>query len=69
MRNAPSSDPKASSAQPEPSPKCELRDEAAHCREQAMCFAGRPEQALLIQIASAFEELGSASYDGRQRGN
>ena len=67
MRNAPSSDLEGSSAQPEPSPQRGLRDEAAHCREQAMCFPGRPEQTLLIQLASAFESLGSASYDLRQR--
>jgi hypothetical protein len=58
MRATPCSDLEGSSAQPEPSLTRELRDEAAHCREQAMCFAGRPEQ---IQLAGAFERLGSAS--------
>ena len=69
MRNAPPTDLEGSSAQPEPSNKRGVREEAAHCREQAMCFAGRPEQTLLIQLASAFESLGSASYDLRQRRN
>ena len=69
MRNAPSSDLESSSAQPEPLPERGLRGEALHCHEQARCFAGRPEEALFIRLAGAFEELSSASSDGRQQGS
>jgi hypothetical protein len=69
MRNASFPGLEGSSAQHEPSPKRGLRDEAAHCREQARCFAGRPEEALLIQLAGAFEKLRSARNGRRQQRN
>ena len=44
-----------------------LREEAAYCREQASRFAGRPEETLLVKLASAFEQLGKSDNNhGRQ---
>jgi hypothetical protein len=34
-----------------------LAEEAADCRRAALEFPGRPEQPLLLKLASAFEEL------------
>jgi hypothetical protein len=34
-----------------------LRAEAERCRRSAKRFDGRPEQPLLLKLASAFEEL------------
>lgn len=35
----------------------DLSAEAAYCREEAVRFAGRPEQAMLVKLAHAFETL------------
>lgn len=47
-----------------PAAKRSLSAEAEHCRREAVRFAGRPEQALLVKLAHAFEML-----DSRRCGN
>jgi hypothetical protein len=34
-----------------------LEKEAAHCREKATEFAGKPEEPFLLRLASAMDEL------------
>ncbi len=38
-----------------------FHDEAEACRRTAVLFAGKPEAAFLLQIASSFEELAVTS--------
>lgn len=59
MRIASPSWPQASQADPEGRSSLgrDLSAEAAYCREEAVRFAGRPEQAMLVKLAHAFETL------------
>lgn len=34
-----------------------MYQEAVHCRQQAACFEGRPEEVLLLHLAQEFERL------------
>jgi hypothetical protein len=43
-------------------------EEAHLCRAQAKHFAGKPEQALLLTLASAFDELTLAEAGGHRVG-
>lgn len=59
MRIASPSWPQASQTEPEDRSTLgrDLSAEAAYCREEAVRFAGRPEQAMLVKLAHAFETL------------
>jgi hypothetical protein len=41
-----------------------FEDEAENCRRQASSFAGRPEEAFLLKLASSFDEL---AWDNRDK--
>ncbi len=40
-----------------------FEDEAEECRRHASSFAGKPEGAFLLQLASSFDQLAGSNLD------